>query len=73
MVLTRMMMMMMGKVEKGEGMTDVLKVELVMNNGGERDLVVVYIPHKINARDGRGEYGNGKRHIQLFKEYDRKQ
>ena len=56
MVLTRKDMI-MGKVEKGEVMVEVLKVELIMKNGRKRDLVVIYVPPKTNAW-GREEYGN---------------
>ena len=62
----------MGKVEKGEGMAEVLKVELIMKNGRKRNLVVVYIPHKTNAWD-RQEYGDMMEDKQLLKEYDREQ
>ena len=48
MVLTRKDVI-MGKVKKGEGMAEVLKVELVMKNGRRRDLVVVYVPPNTNA------------------------
>ena len=56
MVLTRKDVI-MGKVEKGEGLAEVLKVELIMKNVRKRDLVVIYIPLKTNAW-GRQEYGN---------------
>ena len=47
--------MISGKVEKGKGMAEVLKVELVMKKKRKRDLVVVYVPP--NAW-GREEYGD---------------
>ena len=56
MVLTRKDVM-IRKVEKGEGMAEVLKIELVMKNGRKRDLVVLYIPPKTNVW-GREKYGN---------------
>ena len=46
-----------GNVEKGEGMAEVLKVELVMKKGRIRDLVLVYVPPKTNSW-GREEYGD---------------
>ena len=39
----------MGKVKKGEGMAEVLKVELVMKNERKRDSVVIYVPPKSSA------------------------
>ena len=63
MVLTRKDVM-MRKVEKGENMAELLKVQLVMKNGRKRDLVVVYVPLKTNAW-GREEYGDILKDMQL--------
>ena len=72
MVLTRKDMIIV-KVEKGEGMAEVLKVELIMKNGRKRDLVVVYVPLKTNALGERRVWKHFETHMQMFKEYDRKQ
>ena len=57
----------MGKVEKGEGMTEMLKIELVMKNGRQGRST------QDQCLGERRVWKHGETHMQLFKEYDRKQ